>query len=250
MSVLAPAPPVPPPVALPVSLPVAPLRTPSSTAQLLLARRFGRVVGGGVLALAPVIVVGQRIATAALHEANAADGARNPWSAALLLLLLWPAALVAAAVARRVVSSSLGAVWFDADAFAGAGVVVPAVGVAIAGPLSLHALVAAPWWLVAAACGDDAVARSFDAWIALSLVGTTHVHVAFALLMGIAADRLAQGDDVRRVTLWPAVLVACVPGVLLLFPPALVWLTGLAVSQAFLRLARRWVAADEALAAR
>jgi hypothetical protein len=249
MSVLKPAPRVPPPVPAPVALPVAPLRSTSSATQQLLARRFGRVVGGGVLALAPVIVLGQRIATAALHEADAGDGVANPWSAGLLLLLLWPAAFVAAAAARRLVSSSWGAVWFDADAFTDAGVVVPAVGVAIAGPLSLHALVAAPWWLVATACGDDTVARSFEAWIALSLVGTTHVHVAFALLLGTAAARLAQGDDVRRVTLWPVVLIACVPGLVLVFPPVLVWITGLAVSQAFLRVARRWVADDGALAA-
>jgi len=34
------------------------------------------------------------------------------------------------------------------------------------------------------------------------------------------------------------------PGIILLFPPILVWVTGLVVSQGFLRRARRWQQAD------
>ena len=229
-----------------VSVRSDPVSSPAAVAHLEVAGsalpgRLGRVMGGGVLLLGPVIVIAQYSVVKHLDR----DSGVN---LAPLLGLLW----VAAVAARQL------GVWMgrrrdargggDNDALARASFVVPALGLAVSGPLSLHAVVGLPVWFVGVVSDDRGLIRAFDEWVGLCLVGTVHVHLAFAVAMAFAASRVVGGEDVRSVTLWPAVALSCIPGIILIFPPVLVFVCGLIISQLFLRLARKWRRRDDAAA--
>jgi hypothetical protein len=218
-------------------LPVEPLRAPSVPSALL-GRRLGRVGTGAVLVLSPAIVAMQCAAISATTVRS-----ETAWGTVPLIAIVWIAALGTGALAARFGRSPAALELFDARSFSVASFVVPAVGVALAGPLTLHALFGAPFWLAGVVTGDPSQIHFFDAWVALSLVGTIHVHIAFAVAMAIAAAKLAVSAP-AEVALWPSVLVSVVPGLLLIFPPFVVWVTGVIVSQAFLRAAARWRAGD------
>jgi hypothetical protein len=215
-----------------VSLPVAAVRSPHVPSALL-GRRLGRTAFGFVLALAPAIV----FAGWAARDAS-------PLRTAPLIALVWVAALVVGVVADRLGRSRAALSLFDVDAFGTASFVVPAVGVAVAGPLSLHACVGLPLWLLGVAVDDASLVNGFDFWVGLSLFGTVHVHLAFAIAMGFAARRLADGDVGVRVWVWPAVLLSVVPGIVLVFPPFLVLGTGVLIAEAFLAAGRAWLRDD------
>lgn len=227
-------------VAAPSSSFAATARQPVGSS--LLAERLARVAGGTVLALGPVLVVAQYVVVHFVLERRDSILKTAP-----LLAALWVFAFVAAAAARRFGRSVVARGIFDDDAFAVASYVVPAVGVALIAPLSLQDLIGLPFWFGGVVTGNDDIVRAFDAWVMFALYGTLHVHVVFALAMGLAAWRFARGDDVKRVALWPAVLFSLVPGVILLFPPLLVWGTGVLVSKIFLARARTWRADDAQL---
>jgi hypothetical protein len=197
------------------------------------ARRMSRVVfGGSLIALPPLLWAGWMMA----HSADPASR-YVPHNLALLnLAMVWLVAIAAAVVARQAARLSVVRGIFGDDAFATASIVVPAVGVALVVPISLQAVVGAPFALLAGA--------NFDSWLGFALGGTALAHVAFAFAMGWSALKVARGHDVRRVVLWPAVVLSFLPGIIILFPPILVWVTGLVVSQGFLRRARRWLADD------
>ena len=127
--------------------------------------------------------------------------------------------------------------WATDDTFAVSSYVMPALALSLVGPLSLHALVVAP-------LAVSGIAADSDSWFGLAIAGTVHVHLAFAIAMGVAAWRVARGQAVSSVALYPAVLLSFIPGALLVFPPVLVWVCGFIVSRAFLRRARRWYAQE------
>ena len=203
-----------------------------------LGRRLGRVAAGGVLALGPLIVSAQAAVVHALDRAPLL-------TTAPLIAVLWLSAFVAWQLARRFGRSNAALAFFDDDAFASACFVVPAIGVALAGPLSLHATIGLPLWIVGVVMGDPGAINAFDGYVVLALVGTVHVHVLFALILATAALATSKGQP-AKVPLWPCVLAATVPGLLLLFPPVLVWVTGLAISRLYLRRAARWFDDDSA----
>jgi len=198
-----------------------------------LGRRLARVVfGGSLIAVPPLLWAGWIMV-------RGADPASRevPHNLALLnLAVVWLVAAVAAVVASRAARLSVVRGTFGDDAFATASIVVPAVGVALVVPISLQAVVGAPLALAAGA--------NFDRWMGFALGGTALAHVAFALAMGWSALKVARGHDVHRVALWPAVVLSLFPGIIIVFPPVLVWVTGLMVSQGFLHQARRWLADD------
>lgn len=236
-----------------VSQPVSAGVVDDDTASPLLGRRLARVAAGGVLALGPGLVLVQRVV---LHELQLRDAA---FSLIPLIALLWVAAGVAFVVAGRFGRSAAALSVFDADGFARASFAVPALGVALAGPLSLHALVGVPVWLAGVALGDHgmtgatlyevvtAAAEAFDEWVSLALVGTVHVHIAFAIALMLGAFQVASGVVVRKIELWPSVVLSFVPGIIILFPPVVVWVTGLLLSRLFLRRAARWFVDDSAV---
>jgi hypothetical protein len=147
----------------------------------------------------------------------------------------WLLALVMGAGAGAVVRHGLARRFFDDDDLARASFVLPALGLALLGPISLHALVLA----VPAVLGENA-----DEWLVFAFAGTLHAHVAFALSMVVEALHVADDGQRRKVVLWPAVLISFVPGALIVFPPVLVWVCGLIVSRAFMARAVRWYRAD------
>lgn len=194
----------------------------------LLARRLSRVVFGSSLLVLPVLLT---ISYGLVGEPRSTNVGLSGLAAVWLLSLVGAGA---GKLAGRLLP--VRAVFGD-DAFASASIVVPAVGLAVVAPISLQAAVGAPLALLAAA--------DFDDWMAFAIGGTVHVHLAFAVSMGLTAMRLARGHDVRRVALWPAVVLSFIPGALIGFPPLLVWVSGWAISRAFVRLARGWIANDE-----
>jgi hypothetical protein len=153
------------------------------------------------------------------------------------LLATWMAAGLAAVLGRRLASFSTLARLAQGDTFAVGSYVMPALAVALVGPLSLQGIVVG-FLAVAGAAADT------DSWFGLAIVGTVHVHVAFAVAMVVAAKRVAVGEDVTKVAVWPAVLLSLLPGALLFFPPALVWVCGVIVSQLFLMCANTWRARE------
>lgn len=148
--------------------------------------------------------------------------------------VVWASALAAGLVVW------LGARWRavgrDPDQLAGSGLAVPAVGLALMGPLSLHLLVV-PWL---------GTLRDFDQWVLASLVVTGSAHLTLAIMSGIRAYELGRGRTAITVKMifGVVVLVSCIPFIVLyLIPPILVAITG----AAFLPVlyAPAWIAARE-----
>lgn len=211
-----------------VAEPVIAVRSPGVPSTLL-GRRLARIGFGAVLALSPAVVLAGWVA-----------GEGSAWGPAPLLALVWVCALCVGAVAGAFGRSRTALSLFDAHAFATTSYVVPAVGVAVAGPLSVHNLVGLPLWAVGMLFQDASLVQSFAFWVKLSLFGTVHVHIAFALAMAWGARQLAYGNLAARVRLWPAVLLSLVPGIVIVFPPFLVLGTGALVAEAFLAVGRTW----------
>lgn len=204
----------------------------------LLGRRLGRVAAGGVLLLGPVLLPLQFLV---LFSA----GTQRVLSIAPLLALLWLCAATVFFLARRFGRSNAALAFFDGDAFGRASFLVPALGVALVGPLSLHAVIGFPVWIVDVVTGSVYGTTIFNHYVSLALLGTSHVHLIFAAGLGWAALAAARGDAAVSMALWPSVVASLVPGLIVLFPPVLVWLTGYAVSKMFLKRADQWFNDDE-----
>jgi hypothetical protein len=179
--------------------------------------------------------------TAIVHELD-----RDPvLTIAPLIALLWIAALLAFRLARRFGRSNTALAFFDDDAFAVSSFVVPAIGLGLVGPLSLHAIVGLPVWFFGVVTGTSSV-DAFDGYVIFALFGTVHVHLLFTLFLAFAARQAAIGEAPARIPLWPAVLASLVPGLIILFPPVLVYITGYALSRSYLRRAAHWFDDDAA----
>ncbi len=233
------------PASQPASQPVS---QPASAGRIdvdsrLFARRLGRVMGGGVLALGPALVFAQ-------YGLTHADRATSLFNLVPLIALLWISAAIARAVGQRFGRSNAARAVFVDDAFAVASYVVPAVGIALVAPLSLQALVGAPFWLVGVVTDNADLRQGFDGWVAFALAGTLHVHIAFAVVLGLAARRLALGSADDKVPLTLPVMLSFFPGAILLFPPVLVWVTGALLRKLFIARVQRWKLDDDALAPR
>ncbi|MEZ4447354.1 MAG: hypothetical protein R3B72_50225 [Polyangiaceae bacterium] len=104
----------------------------------------------------------------------------------------------------------------------GLSLALPLAAIAMAGPLTIHALV----WGVAQ---GGLEAKDFDVWIAMSLAIVGHAHVTFAVLAADHGSKLAKGEAgwSKLKVLGVVVLVAAVPGVVLFgLPPVLTAVTG------------------------
>ena len=168
------------------------------------ARAVGRIVFGAVALLGAAIFV-ERI----LHL-------RDP-HAAKVLGATWTLAFVAGWVARQLVAAL--AKRDDAGDLLAVSFAVPAVGVALLLPLTLHLPVA-----LALGVGVDA----FDTWAELSLYVTAPAHLTFAFLAALRATRLAQGRpaiSTRRIYTI-TLIVSAIP---FFISSLLVGFTGLAI---------------------
>ena len=119
----------------------------------------------------------------------------------------------------------------QADKLEIASIALPIAGITFLAPLFLH-------WLVACVMGNDS-AREYSEWIRISLVIVGHAHIALAVLGYLFARKLHRATNEAITNLrihreWAKIWlitigVSCLPGiVLLLVPPLLVALTGIA----------------------
>jgi hypothetical protein len=146
-----------------------------------------------------------------------------------ILLGTWLAAFATAALVRALTNGIAAAEPNELaeDRQRVAALTVPAFGIALIAPLTVHAIV----FLLAnlGAGASPHAAEGFDDWVVLSLLLTGPAHVTFATLVGRRAKQLARGAieiSVRTIYIG-TVIAACVPGIVLLLPPVVVALTGL-----------------------
>lgn len=158
---------------------------------------FGLVLISGALYLAQNAVALER-----------GHGSMHCWR---VICLAWVAALFAGFVGSVVRDRG--------DRHLIAGYVVPAVGMALMAPLTLH--------LIVAKIMSNPV-RSFDDWCFWSVVFVSVAHIVFAILVGVRAAAIVQGRPPISVgTIYIAtVTLAGVPGVLLVIPLIIVAITG------------------------
>lgn len=195
-----------------------------------LDRRAARVgFGQGLL-------VGAVAAAGWFWMVEAQPGPMQPNIAWSGIVVAWAWALLGAGLGRLIVAVPMVRRALGDDGLARASFVVPAVGLAVMAPISLQAVIGALPVLLGA---------NFDAWAVFAVMGTVHVHIAFAIAMGAMAWRLSLGHPTATAALWPAVLLSLMPGGLIVFPPLLVWFTGVAVSRTFATRARQWFLDDE-----
>jgi hypothetical protein len=167
--------------------------------------------------------------------ANAAPGPAIHNVAFVGIGVSWLLAVLMAAAAGAIVRAGLLRSVLDDDSLARASFVLPALGLSLLGPISLHAI----FCILPALFGENV-----DGWLVFAFAGTIHAHVVFAVLMMVEALYVADDGQRRQVKVWPAVLLSLVPGALIVFPPILVWICGVIVSRTFMRLACRWYRAD------
>ena len=142
-----------------------------------------------------------------------------------VILLAWVAALFVGFVGSLVRDRG--------DRHRVAGYVVPAVGMALMLPITLHLLVA---MLI------GYTERGFDDWCFWSVVFVSVAHIVFAILVGLRAAAIVQGRPPISVgTIYIAtVTLAGVPGVLLVIPLVITSVTGLPLLP-LLHGLERWV---------
>ena len=192
-----------------------------STANIL-GRRAGRIAFGIVLLLGMGSLAWQVIRGNSLWDTFggpfSAEAERHTLGAGLTLAATWAAATAVYAVVRV-------AVWASApaprgDALLRASLVVPAVGLAFALPLTLHGL----WFAM--------TGGNFDAWVRLSVAVVGFAHVVFALTFGMRAAQLTRTArptmTIGSIFLW-SVCASVIPWGLLFLPETLTLITGVAI---------------------
>jgi hypothetical protein len=170
----------------------------------VVARRASRIAFGGVLIVGAAVLITSTFC-----------GDTNELA---ILGQTWLSALAAAAVVRVTMARRP-----DRDGLASPGLVVPAVGLALLGPLSVHALV------FLATSSPREAARPFHEWVAMSVALTALAHGAFAVLSARRALALVRGRPAMSAgKIWGWVVgVSCVPSVIVVIPPLIVGVTGL-----------------------
>jgi hypothetical protein len=179
----------------------------------IVARRLGRIAFGAVL------VAGTAYLVAAAFNAGPRPPRYEPqFHAARIIGLTWLAAAVAGFVTSRIAARAH-RVWHPERLFAES-LMVPAIGIAALGPITLHMAVLLPGW------GSS----DFDLWVAGSVVVTGLAHVVFATASALRAYELVAGKPARsaRSVYIVTVTSSCVPFILLFgIPPILVAITAL-----------------------
>jgi hypothetical protein len=175
-----------------------------------LPQRAGRIAFGVILIAASI-----RIA----HLALAGEGEQ----AARVLVAAWPVAFLVAGLARGLVPDRLD----GRDRLVLPALLIPAVGIALLLPLTLHLPFAIALSLLR---GDSPGLDGFGTWIEMSAYLAGLAHLAFAAGVAVRALCLVRGRSAPapRAIFLGTVLFAVVPGIFFFaLPPAIVALTGL-----------------------
>lgn len=201
------------------------------TTSEITARRFGRITFGGVL----LVGVGRLIATAFSGELGRASiYTSRGLDAARTIELTWLIAVLAGVVAWRVATHVRFAP--NPERLFAASLMVPAVGIALLLPITLHM----PVILV---IRDSA---AFDVWVVASMWITGLAHAVFAITSALRGKQLVTGDATwspRKIYI-ATVVTSCVPfAVLYAIPPVIVAITALPFVP--LLRAMEWIAVRE-----
>lgn len=170
------------------------------------ARAIGRVVFGAIL-----------IAGAATLVSRGIDDV--PLEAGKVLAATWCVAFIAAWVTRQLVSAARPEAR-DLGAFS---YLVPAFGIALLLPLTIH---------LPFALAFGVTAKGFDDWTSLAMWITPVAHVAFAGMTAVRAYQIAKGYRAlaTRTIFVATIVVSAVPFALMMFiPPLLVGFTGIPI---------------------
>lgn len=185
---------------------------------------FGAVMIGGVLVLA-------KNTYAFAHDERVFDASWVPragyWPAWQVIVGTWLAAIVAAIPGLLVRDRG--------DRWRTASYVVPAVGVALMLPLTIHMPV------ILKMQGARGFASSFDEWVEYSGIFVLLAHVTFAAMVGARARAIVEGREPAQVhTIYGVtVAMACVPGLIVVLPPLITAATGIPILP-LLYLMERW----------
>lgn len=182
------------------------------TMRQIFARRVGRIAFGVVL------LIGAATLTTTAWSGSLGPHRLPRLDAARLIGLTWLAALLAGAVARAI---AVRVPWSrGSEALFTESLTVPAAGIALVLPISLHV----PLVLLIA---DG---EAFDVWVMASLWITGLTHIVFATLCVLRARQLVAGRPAlapRKIYVI-TLITSCVPFVVLYaIPPTLVALTAL-----------------------
>jgi hypothetical protein len=208
----------------------------------LAARRIARIVAGASMIVGVLAGVPLMLAVAWLKN-RMAYGTGSVVALWFFALMIAPA-ILGWAVKRLV--RVLPTQWFlsSADGLRVPSFVVPAVGVALVFPLGIQVL---PLLCIAGLIGGDAGRSAPDFYGAIAGLGTLHVHLAYAILLGRDARRAADGEPKKNnIAVIPAAL-ACLPGIIWLFPPFLVAGIAWALQKTFRKVAAGWLEGDREL---
>jgi hypothetical protein len=209
--------------AIPMSIDIDMAREAPMISSAEAARAVGRTVFGATLLTGTAVLVARLLTM------------RVP-GAFETIALTWLAAIALGLAAKRLAKNSAPQVRDPVRRF-DASFALPAAGIALVLPLTIHVV-------VASAIG--VTARDFDDWARVSVAITGFAHITFALLAAIRANQLAT----ERIAIgsWRiyflTVFVSCIPfGVLFMIPPLVVGVTGLAIVPMLERMPR-WIARD------
>lgn len=143
------------------------------------ARRAGRVAFGAVLMAGIPALVTHALAARRMRWE---DPPPSGWHAWQIIVATWLLAVATGLVVRVVVPHLR--LRREANALRDAALWVPAVGVALLLPLTIHLIV-----------GFRDEPRGFDDWVRLSLGMVSHTHVAFAVMVYARARALSAGSN-------------------------------------------------------
>jgi hypothetical protein len=181
----------------------------------LVARRLGRIAFGAVLIAGTAYLVAD-VATTTRNSFR--HYAQPEFHGARIICVTWLVAIAAGFVTSRIAARA-DRRWHPEHLFAES-LMVPTIGIAALGPITLHMGVVLPLL----GC------RAFDMWVFWSLVVTGIAHVVFAVTSAMRVYELVAGKPARspRWIYIATVCTSCVPFlVLLAIPPVLVALTAL-----------------------
>jgi len=189
---------------------------------------FGAVMIGGAFVLT-------KNTYAFAHNERVFDASwvpdRGYWHAWQVIVGTWAAAIVASVPGLLIRDRG--------DRFRIASYMVPAIGVALLLPLTIHM-----------AFFVKKEAAAFDDWVEYSGIFVALAHIAFAAMVGSRARAIVAGEDPIQVhTIYGVtVAMACVPGLIVVLPPLICAATGIPILP-LLYLMERWGkrARDEAL---
>ena len=185
------------------------------TTSQIIARRIGRITFGAVL----LIGVAHLIVTACTGELGRESVySSRAFGAARTIELTWLFALLAGVIAWRVALRAR--LTASPERLFAESLMVPAVGIALLLPITLHM----PVILV---IRDSA---AFDVWVVASMWITGLAHAVFAITSALRGRQLVAGEATwspRKIYI-ATVVTSCVPfAVLYAIPPAIVAITAL-----------------------